>query len=546
MGLEPAEERVEIDQKYSWELPLRFPAAPERRIRSVWYLGLPLSSAHRGSHSGGGALLAGVSGQERYQNEGTVYPHASLVELVTYHQLCFPEVPFRYIDLSHYSWEVLQEEIAENPPDVVAFSTYTATVRWAFIVAATIKRVKPDAVVVFGNDHAGVLHNEILTGRFGGALVDFISTGNNGPFTMMGLLYALRGQLDLARVPSLAYRQHGIPVNQAAETFPLDRRLLPDYSLILSELENWYDNAFKLWYADHYDMKRMITMPLDGGCNWGRRARRRCKHCSIQGLTPKTADPASVIASLETAVGELGANVYAAGDSTLGFSSTQWGSHSSYLDQLAEGCANSQVLRDRRFMLAYGLVSEFLQAADLCKGFLRTWNVGIEAFDPKLLRGDSKGINRNAEHILEALELARALDYRLYVSGILGLPGTTLTKLATEVDHWIELLEAHGDLITTISVAAPALVPGSRMYWEAYQNSAEVRSWHGEILPCRRLTEWYIERHTDVTLADVEAALDDLGRAVISDGRVKFGGYMLGGSDEEEENERRIISELVV
>lgn len=45
-------------------------------------------------------------------------------------------------------------------------------------------------------------------------------------------------------------------------------------------------------------------------------------------------------------------------------------------------------------MLAYGLIYEFLQSAELCKGFVKTWNVGLEAFDPKLLKGNSKGINK--------------------------------------------------------------------------------------------------------------------------------------------------------
>ncbi|MFD0441504.1 hypothetical protein ACFQ10_00720 [Streptomyces indonesiensis] len=129
---------------------------------------------------------------------------------------------------------------------------------------------------------------------------------------MMGLLYTLRGQLDLARVPSVAYRRGGQVVNQGAPTYPIDRRLLPDYRLIERELERHYDKAFEVWYAQHYTLKRMVTMPLDGGCTWGKRPGRRCKHCSIQGLTPKTTRVATAIPVLEDVVGGLGANVYAA------------------------------------------------------------------------------------------------------------------------------------------------------------------------------------------------------------------------------------------
>jgi radical SAM superfamily enzyme YgiQ (UPF0313 family) len=548
MALEPGWEEVGVDSRYNWRVPLT--SRPGRvGPRSVWYVGLPLTSAHRGSHSGGGALIPGAAGQDRYLNEGTVYPHASLMELITYHAVCFPDLPWRYVDLSHEDWPSLCASIAADPPEVVALTVYTATALWAFVVAAEVKRCNPSATVVFGNDHAGILYREILEGEYGRSLVDFVSTGNNGPFTMMGLLYFLQGRLELDRVPSVAYRRNGGVVNQAAPTFPLESRRLPDFRMIESYLSDHYDKAFDLWYADHYDLKRMITLPLDAGCHWGRHPRRRCKHCSIQGLTPKSTSTDKAVAALELAVGELRANVYAAGDSTLGFSRAQWDGSFDLLDHLALRCEASPILRGRRFMLAYGLISEFLQSAELCKGFVKTWNVGLEAFDPRLLKNDSKGVNRGPEHASEALELAKRLDYKLYLSGILGLPGTTLSDLRREVDNWLALAETYDGNVTTVSVAAPALVPGSRMYWDTYVSSRELRELHGEILPSRRLSAIYVRENTEVELEDVEAALTELGRGIIEIGErgggMKFGGYMLGGVDEAEAEERVLLEEAV-
>src|SRR5690348_18014907 len=81
MGLEPIEEVVGSDVRYNWELPLpAYDSRRSRRIRSVWYLALPLTSAHRGGHSGGGAPVQDGGEQDRYANEGTVYPHAGLLE----------------------------------------------------------------------------------------------------------------------------------------------------------------------------------------------------------------------------------------------------------------------------------------------------------------------------------------------------------------------------------------------------------------------------------------------------------------------------------
>jgi hypothetical protein len=129
-----------------------------------------------------------------------------------------------------------------------------------------------------------------------------------------------------------------------------------------------------------------------------------------------------------------------------------------------------------------------------------------------------QGVNRGPEHASEALELASRLDYKLYLSGILGLPGTTLTVLRREVDHWLALAETYADNVTTVSVAAPALVPGSRMYWDTYLCSREVRELHGELLPSRRLSAIYVRENTHVQLEDVEAALTELGRGIIEIG----------------------------
>ena len=126
-----------------------------------------------------------------------MYPHASLVEQITYQHQVFPEVPYRYVDVSHQGWDELQQMIRDDPPDVAAFSVYTSTYVWALVIAAEIKRVNPRAVIVFGNDHASLLRHEILTGRYGRAVVDFVGTGNNGPFTMMVILAVLLGRADL-------------------------------------------------------------------------------------------------------------------------------------------------------------------------------------------------------------------------------------------------------------------------------------------------------------------------------------------------------------
>ena len=78
---------------------------------------------------------------------------------------------------------------------------------------------------------------------------------------MMGLLYALQGQLNFEKVPSIAYKKNGAIIDQDTATYPMEQRLLPDYSLIENYLKENYDKAFNLWYAQHYELKRMVTLP---------------------------------------------------------------------------------------------------------------------------------------------------------------------------------------------------------------------------------------------------------------------------------------------
>jgi hypothetical protein len=270
----------------------------------------------------------------------------------------------------------------------------------------------------------------------------------------------------------------------------------------------------------------------------------------IQGLTPKFGSIKRIVPTLEKLLNRQRANVRCTGDSTLGFSENQWGGKYRFLNDLADALAGSPSLATRRFMLCYGFVREFFASAELCKSFVRTWNAGIEAFDPVLLRSDSKGVNKDKDTILRAFELARSLDYRIYVSGILGLSGTTLPQLRREVDNWLSLAEELQDVIMTVSVSLPGVLPGWRMYWQSFHSSSEFRSWHGELLPSPQMTKYYIQHNCEITFVDANATLVELDRGIIRISQnggnpVKFAGYMLGGKDDTGAAEVAIFNEAL-
>ncbi|MGW1540139.1 hypothetical protein ACWCPM_07725 [Streptomyces sp. NPDC002309] len=97
--------------------------------------------------------------------------------------------------------------------------------------------------------------------------------------------------------------------------------------------------------------------------------------------------------------------------------------------------------------------------------------------------------------------------------------------------------------------AAPAIIPGSRMYRDPFNRHAAVRERHGELPPIRKPSEFCIRENTEVELADVEAALAEPGRGVTvldSNGaNIKFVGHMPGGVDHEESHERSLLEGIV-
>ena len=125
-----------------------------------------------------------------------------------------------------------------------------------------------------------------------------------------------------------------------------------------------------------------------------------------------------------------------------------------------------------------------------------------------------------------------------------------MPQLRREVDNWLSLAEEFQDVIMTVSVSLPAVLPGSRMYWDSVHSSREFRSWHGELLPSLQMTEFYIQNNSEIAFADANAALVELGQGIIRISQnggnpVKFGGYMLGGKDHAEVAENAIFNDVL-
>ena len=126
-----------------------------------------------------------------------------------------------------------------------------------------------------------------------------------------------------------------------------------------------------------------------------------------------------------------------------------------------------------------------------------------------------------------------------------------MPQLNAEVDAWLNLVNEYRDNIAGVSVAVPGVIPGSRMYYECYTEDRGFRAFHRELIPCRKTTEFFVQRFTEVSLEDVDAAVAQVRAGITqmysTDGSraIKFGGHVLGGSDPQEKHEKSLLRGLV-
>ena len=127
--------------------------------------------------------------------------------------------------------------IKNSKPDLVAFSVYTSTYRWACGIARIIKETL-GVKTVFGGIHASLVPEAVIRND----VVDFVIVGE-GELAMLDLAEAISSKKSEYQIPNLWYKKEGRVIKNALRPpiQDLDRLPLPDKELFERDI-NYRDD----------------------------------------------------------------------------------------------------------------------------------------------------------------------------------------------------------------------------------------------------------------------------------------------------------------
>ncbi len=163
-----------------------------------------------------------------------------------------------------HKWPEIEARIRSFNPDVVATTSFTASVAHALELTALAKRINPAIVTVHGNVHATFCYDEMLQAEH--ETVDYIVRGE-GEVTLPALLDCLNAGGDPAQVPGLAFYRDGsvLATPKAPQIQDLDA--LP----MAWDLVEWPIYSYRA-----KDNARLAIVSSSRGCQ------EKCSFCSQQ------------------------------------------------------------------------------------------------------------------------------------------------------------------------------------------------------------------------------------------------------------------------
>jgi anaerobic magnesium-protoporphyrin IX monomethyl ester cyclase len=297
--------------------------------------------------------------------------------------------------------EAFERELAAYEPDVVGFSVMSVNSRIALLLAASVKRLRPEALVLFGGIHPTIAPEETIRE----APVDMLCLGE-GDATVAELLSALAEGHDATCLPGLWVKAGGRvrrnpirPLIQDLDALPFpDRDALPA-DLLKAELYG-------------------INLVSSRGCPFP------CAYCQNKFLMNlyRGGGPFVRYRSLENVFAEIDEVIRKYRPSRLSFSDESFTLNAARLEEFCREYP-------RRFSLPFlcqtrpdlldGATARRLRDAGC--DFI---NMAIEAGNPRL-RNEVLERNIDDETIAEAFSQARRVGIRTGSFNMIGLPGET-------------------------------------------------------------------------------------------------------------------------
>lgn len=310
-----------------------------------------------------------------------------------------------------HKWPDIKKRIETFNPDVVATTSFTASIVEALKLCHLAKDINPDIVTVLGNVHASFCYDEILPNEHD--VLDYIVRGE-GEVTLVELLDCLNAAGDPASVRGLAFWRDSEVVVTPKSPYIHDLDNLP--------------TAWDLveWPIYRYRAKndaRLAIVSTSRGC------KSQCSFCSQQlfwAQSWRARSAENVVGELEMLASTYGVQVAMLSDELPTFDRERW---EKILDLMIERQVPVKLLLETR-------VDDIIRDADIMwkykKAGVEHIYVGVEAGSQETL--DLFNKDTEVAQSKQAIDLINAADIVSETSLVLGLPDDTPESIAQTVE----------------------------------------------------------------------------------------------------------------
>ncbi|GFO53614.1 magnesium-protoporphyrin IX monomethyl ester cyclase [Geomonas sp. Red276] len=310
-----------------------------------------------------------------------------------------------------HKWPDIEARIRAFKPDLVATTSFTASIAHALQLTALAKEINPDVVTVHGNVHATFCYQEILEEEHD--TVDFIVRGE-GEATLPALIDCLNSGGDPADVKGLAFWRDGKVVVTPKAPYIQDLDALPT----AWDLVEWPIYSYR---AKHN--ARLAIVSSSRGCM------EKCSFCSQQlfwAQSWRARSPENFVAELETLRDRFGVEVAMLSDEIPTLDRDRW---VRILDLMIERKVGVKLLMETR-------VDDILRDEDIMHRYREAGvehiYVGVEAGDQATL--DLFNKNTKVAQSKKAIDIINAADIVSETSFVLGMPDDTPESIAATVE----------------------------------------------------------------------------------------------------------------
>jgi len=310
-----------------------------------------------------------------------------------------------------HKWPDIRARLEAFRPDVVATTSFTASIVDALKVCRLAKEINPDVVTVLGNVHGTFCYNELLPAEHG--VLDYI-VRDEGEVTLVELLNCLNRGGEPAGIAGLAFWRDGSVVVTPKAEYIHDLDSLP----AAWDLVEWPIYSYRA-----KNNARLAIVSTSRGC------RQQCSFCSQQlfwAQSWRARSAENVVDELEMLSSRYGVEVAMLSDEIPTLDRVRW---ERILDLMIERRLPVKLLMETR-------VDDILRDADIMWKYRKAGvdhiYVGVEAGSQETLDLFKK--DTQVAQSKQAIDLINGADIVSETSFVLGMPDDTPESIALTVE----------------------------------------------------------------------------------------------------------------